>query len=82
MSDKRLFLFTLFLIKLIGLNGVNGGKSAMLTLTSVNQIKNVTNGDSIVIDTGKILKRDKRFLLFSGGGISKVRIESFQLFYK
>lgn len=37
---------------------------------------NNDTADHIMLDDGKILKRDKRFLLFTGGGISKVRCQS------
>lgn len=75
MSDKRL-LFALILIEIIGLNEIIGGKSALYSPDHAKNnganSKNGTGDDYITMDAGKILKRDKRYLLFTGGGISKV----------
>lgn len=37
-----------------------------------NSIKDEYTGDSFAFDAERVLKRDKRYLLFTGGGISKV----------
>lgn len=69
-----LFLFCLF----FALNVVFCGKSALFSL---NEANNRLNDESSVqlhsdhdslFDAGKILNRNKRYLLWTGGGISKV----------
>lgn len=53
----------------------------ILALTTTNAAKSIispetinTNDTHIHMADGKILHRDKRFLIFSGGGISKVHM--------
>lgn len=52
------------------------GKSSLFSIDGTEKYlkKNINTNDGFdsVLGTGKILKRDKRYLLFSGGGISKV----------
>jgi len=77
-SANLWLFFVLFLF--FGLNVVFGGKSALFSMNEVNnnfndEFKNFNSidshdGDSL-LDPGKILKRDKRYLLWTGGGVSK-----------
>lgn len=63
-------VFVLFLFY----NAAFGGRS-IVSHDDVNQLNQFekTNGDGeFLLDTGKILKRDKRYLLWTNGGISKV----------
>lgn len=48
----------------------NGGNSVLLPMDNDN--RNQTSDDRLVFNSDKILKRDKRYLLWTGGGISKV----------
>lgn len=67
-----LFLFCLF----FALNVVFCGKSALFSLNQANNRINegfgVDDDHDSLLDVDKILKRNKRYLLFTGGGISKV----------
>lgn len=38
----------------------------------LNQFEKTNDDDEFLMDTGKVLKRDKRYLLWTNGGISKV----------
>lgn len=65
------------ILALFALNVVFCGKSTLLTLDEADRHpKKDTFADhdnDFLLDTGKILKRNKRYLLFTNGGISKVR---------
>lgn len=65
------FAFFLFV-----LNVVFCGKSALFSLNDaenhIHENFNANDNRDSLFDTGKILKRDKRYLLWTGGGISKV----------
>lgn len=60
------------------LNVVFCGRNALFSLSDDNDNDhihddfNVYDNKDSLFDAGKILKRDKRFLLWTGGGISKV----------
>lgn len=38
----------------------------------LNQFEKVNDDSELLLDAGKVLKRDKRYLLWTNGGISKV----------
>lgn len=66
-----LCLFVLYLFY----NAVFCGRSALFheTENQAPDFGSANDGSSdFLLDTGKILKRDKRYLLFTNGGISKV----------
>lgn len=67
-------LFTI--LALFTWNVVFCGKSALLSLNEkenlVKEDINANGDNDFLLDTGKILKRDKRYLLWTNGGISKV----------
>lgn len=65
-----LLLLAIYL-NVFGLNGVIGGEIALLPSNNELDI-NSTSSDHIMFDKGEILSRNKRYLLFTGGGISKV----------
>lgn len=69
------YLFMFFIV--VYLNVVFCGKSSLLSIDNVenhlNEITNTNDGGDSLFDTGKVLKRDKRYLLWTGGGISKVK---------
>lgn len=57
------------------------GRNALFSLNDdedhVHNDFNTNDNRDSLFDAGKILKRDKRFLLWTGGGISKVNKEFF-----
>lgn len=72
---KLLSNFT-FLVIFIEMMKVQRSNGAQKTLHHLNDVRNLSHHsdviDHIQLDDGKVLKRDKRFLLFSGAGIAKV----------
>lgn len=68
-------LFTI--LSLFTWNVVFCGKSVLFSLNEkenrVNEYMNANDDNDFLLDTGKILKRDKRYLLWINGGISKVK---------
>ncbi|XP_031636408.1 uncharacterized protein LOC116349213 isoform X1 [Contarinia nasturtii] len=67
-------LFSLFIV--FYLKVVFCGKSSLLSIDNMendlNAAINRNDGVDSLLDTGKVLKRDKRYLLWIGGGISKI----------
>lgn len=57
---------------LISPNSVRCGNSAFFPNDDDQSHRNSTADNQMAFDSTKILKRDKRYLLFTGGGISKV----------
>lgn len=71
------FLLNLtFIIVIIELMKVERSYGAQKALYHIDNLRNVSHDsdaiDHIHLDDGKVLKRDKRFLLFSGAGVAKV----------
>ncbi|XP_031636409.1 uncharacterized protein LOC116349213 isoform X2 [Contarinia nasturtii] len=68
-------LFSLFIV--FYLKVVFCGKSSLLSIDNMendlNAAINRNDGVDSLLDTGKVLKRDKRYLLWIGGGISKAQ---------
>lgn len=67
------FLFSMFVLNVV----FCGNRFLSIDDTGnhhFNEFKHSNDGgfDDFLLDTGKILKRDKRYLLWTGGGISKV----------
>lgn len=71
------FLFILISIFSIELLPCYCGNTLLTPSTEVKRKSNNTLNTHMTYDSDKILKRDKRYLLFTGGGISKVRIGFF-----
>lgn len=59
-------------LSLIGPNSVRCGNSAFFPNDNEQNHRNSTTHNQMAFDSTKILKRDKRYLLWTGGGISKV----------
>lgn len=57
---------------LISPNSVRCGNSALFPNDDDQRHRNSTTDNQMTFDSTKILKRDKRYLLWTGGGISKV----------
>lgn len=76
MSGFLMFCKILFCLivcsNLIGPNSVRCGNSAFFPNDDDQNHRNSTTDSQMTFDSTKILKRDKRYLLFTGGGISKV----------
>lgn len=68
------YFFTI--LSLFSLNVAFCGKSTIVSLnemgSNLNENINSNDENDFLLDTGKILKRDKRYLLWTNGGISKV----------
>lgn len=78
MDKTKLCLLAFYI--LIQLNAIWCGRSALLLSNDDERLKRneVSNDDGdFFIDTSKVLKRDKRYLLWTGGGISKVNSQQF-----
>lgn len=56
---------------------VRSSRGAQKALYHIEEVRNSSHhsdvDDRIYLDNGKVLKRDKRFLIYSGAGIAKVR---------
>lgn len=76
MSEFLMFCKVLFALSiclsLISPNSVRCGNSAFFPSDNDQIHRNLTTDNQMVFDSTKILKRDKRYLLWTGGGISKV----------
>lgn len=69
----RILLFLLIGFEWIKSNQVLGANRALFPMNEKPIDENLTAGSRTAeFDSGEILRRDKRYLLFSGGGISKV----------
>lgn len=55
------------------MNMLNAAKSIFHPTNDMINMNKDHSESYVHLSDGKILKRDKRYLLFSGGGISKVR---------
>lgn len=74
--NQSIFWCLFTILSLFTWNVVFCGKSVLFPLNEkenhVNEYMNANNDNDFLLDTGKILKRDKRYLLWINGGISKV----------
>lgn len=67
---NKILLLIAFGLGTLQLNGVFAGTM----LPAKNDHSKSMSNDRIALDGGNVLKRDKRYLLWTGGGISKVKI--------